>query len=661
MKQKITNLLFAFLMVATAKAQQADTTHQIKEVLVTYQANRNTPVTFQNLPAATLVLKNTGQEPAFLLTETPSITAYSDAGNTQGYAYIRMRGIDQTRINMTLDGVPLNEPEDQGAYFSNYPDILNSAGNLQIQRGVGTSKNGVANFGGSIQLFSPDLYDSTRTTFGLGYGSFNSMRAFGEYNSGIRNHKALYVRASQIYSEGYKYHTSNNSQSVFISSGLFYDKSVWKINLLAGQQRNGLGWLGVSDSLLKIDRRTNANSDEDDRFTQCLAQLQNQWQISRSATLQSGVYYTFLKGNYDFDFNNFIGLPSTEELYNYAFLSHLTGFFSNFTFSKNHFNWTTGVHGNRYHRQHTGSEKALGELYVNTGFKQEFSGFTKVDYTIGNFSLFGDLQYRHTAFRYEGGVPMDRLDWQFVNPKAGISYRFNDGSNLYYSVGSTGREPTRNDMFGGNDDLLPDSFGNALLFNTDPEYVTDHELGFRHQSERTQWNVNGYYMDFRNEIVLDGKFGPNGLALTNNVEKSYRTGVEMSLTFQLNNHWQLINHSSFNYSRIKEQRETFRPILTPPVIIFQEVNWRLRGWVFALSGRYQDRSYIDFANSAAIDAYILVNARVHYSIKRYRFSVFANNLTNARYFNNGYVDFDGSSKYFVQAPANFYANLIYQF
>ena len=321
-------LLTVFTLLSFGQLTAQDTLHidsvkHLDEVVVTYQADKRTPVTFQNIYSKTIKEKSTGQEPSFLLSETPSITNYSDGGNSQGYSYYRIRGIDQTRINTTFDGMPMNEPEDQGAYFSNYPDILNSVSKIQIQRGVGTTKNGVASYGGSVQLFSPNLADTTKTTFGLGYGSFNSLRVFGEFNSGIKNKKALYVRASQIYSDGYKYHSSNNSQSVFFSGGLFYDKSIWKLNFLAGHQQNDMAWIGVSDSLIDIDRQTNANSkQEKDRFFQMLTQLQNSWQISRSSALQSSIYYTFLKGNYGFDYNNFSGLPSTDELYNYAFLSN---------------------------------------------------------------------------------------------------------------------------------------------------------------------------------------------------------------------------------------------------------------------------------------------------------------------------------------------------
>ena len=664
--KKYTLLLYiSVLAISQTFAQDTikkDSINRLKEIIINYQADKLTPITFQNISSKDIELKSIGQEPSFLFSQTPSITNYSDAGNSQGYSYFRLRGIDQTRINITLDGVPLNEPEDQGAYFSNYPDILNSVSKIQIQRGVGTSKNGVASYGGSFQLFSPNLYDSSKTTFGLSNGSFNSLRAFGEYNSGVKNSKALYIRASQIYSEGYKYHSSNNSKSIFLSCGLFYKKSIWKLNLLAGHQQNDMAWIGVSDSLIGIDRRTNANNkQEKDKFLQTLIQLQNSWKINRSSSIETSIYYTFLNGNYGFDFNSFLGLPSTDELYNYAFQSNLVGFFSNYTFSKKQFKLTTGVHGNNYNRQHTGSEKTLGQLYQNTGFKNEISIYTKADYTLKWLTFFADLQYRYVSFDYKGSVDIHKLEWQFINPKAGLSVAIKPNSTFYYSLGSTGREPTRNDMFGGNDDLLADSLGNPIFHITKPEFVLNHELGFRFQKDKLNLNVNFYYLDFKNEIVLDGKFGPNGLALTNNVEQSFRTGLELSVNYNVSKHFSLVNNSSFNYSRIKEQTEIFSSILTPPIIINQEAIFSKNNFTIAFSARYQDHSFIDFANEYKVNSYFLLNSRASYKIKSFQFSVFLNNITNAKYYNHGYIDFDGSKKYFVQAPTNFYASIQYSF
>jgi iron complex outermembrane receptor protein len=168
-------------------------------------------------------------------------------------------------------------------------------------------------------------------------------------------------------------------------------------------------------------------------------------------------------------------------------------------------------------------------------------------------------------------------------------------------------------------------------------------------------------MDFKNEIVLDGKFGPNGLVLTNNVEQSFRTGLELSINYKVAKHFSLVNNSSFNYSRIKEKTETFSPILTPPIIINQEVVFSKNNFTIALSGRYQHQSFIDFANEEKVKGYFLLNSRASYETKGFLFSVFLNNITNAKYFNQGYVDFDGSKKYFVQAPFNFYTSIQYSF
>jgi iron complex outermembrane receptor protein len=632
----------------------------LQEVVVPYQADKLTPVTFQNISGKELNARSVGQEPSFLLNQLPSITNYSDAGHSQGYSYLRMRGIDQTRINISLDGVPLNEPEDQGAYFSNYPDLLNSVSKMQVQRGAGTSKNGVASYGGSLQLFSPNLYDSANTTFGAGYGSFNSLRVFGECNSGVKNGKALYARVSEVYSDGYKHNSSNNSQSAFISGGWFTNKAAWKLNVLYGHQQNELAWLGVSDSLIAIDRKTNANKNEKDKFTQIMTQLHNRWQLNTASYLQSAVYYATLNGGYDYNQNNFLGLPTTDEMYHYAFQSQLVGFFSNYNLALNAFTFTTGVHGNVYNRQHIYSERTMGRLYKNIGYKDEASAFVKAVYNVSRFSFFTDIQYRYTQFDYKGTVHLDKLNWNFLNPKVGVSLEIEPSLVAYYSIGRTGREPTRNDLFLGNDDLLADSAGNPLISSPAAEYVVDHEAGIRFQSKKWNVNLNWYYMNFENEIVLNGKFGPNGLALTNNVEKSFRTGVELSAACHLNRHFSFINNSSYNYSRIKEQKVTFSPILTPAVIINQEAVYGYRNFSVSMTVRYQDKSFIDFANTSTIKGYTLLNARVGYTCRRFEFAAFIDNITNAKYFNNGYVDYDGSKKYFVQAPTTVYGSIKYR-
>jgi iron complex outermembrane receptor protein len=251
------------------------------------------------------------------------------------------------------------------------------------------------------------------------------------------------------------------------------------------------------------------------------------------------------------------------------------------------------------------------------------------------------------------------MEWYFINPRAGLSVEVNPNSIIFYSIGSTGREPTRNDLFGGNDNLLADSFGNPIKSILTPEYVLNHELGFRHQSQNIAFNMNLYYMDFKNEIVLDGKYGPNGLALTNKVERSIRTGIELSVSYKVSNSLTLINNSSFNYSRIKQNKIVFTPILSPPIIVNQEAVYSYKGSSIAVVARYQDKSFIDFANTCIVKSYFLFNVRIEYNINGFHLCMFLNNITNSKYFNNGYVDIDGSRKYFVQTPANINISIIY--
>ena len=168
-------------------------------------------------------------------------------------------------------------------------------------------------------------------------------------------------------------------------------------------------------------------------------------------------------------------------------------------------------------------------------------------------------------------------------------------------------------------------------------------------------------MQFNNEIVLNGNFGPNGLALTNNVDKSIRTGAELYITYRLSPAFTLINNSSYNYSRITEQQLQFSPILTPPIIINQEVIYTFKRYTAAIAARYQDMSFIDFANTSTIDEYFMLNMLMSYKTGKIQLTLFENNLTNAAYFNNGYVDFTGSKRYFVPAPVNLYIAAKYSF
>ncbi|NLR90198.1 TonB-dependent receptor [Flammeovirga agarivorans] len=642
-----------------------DSITNLDEVIISssFLATKYTPVAYEDLLVEDISFKNIGQEPSFLLSESPSMTVYSDAGGYQGYSYFRLRGIDQSRINFTLDGVPLNEPEDQGFYFANFGDFLNSVSSMQIQRGVGTTQNGTASYGGSIQFASVNLYDSTYAKLEGGYGSFNSYRIAGEYNSGVKNDKAIYVRASHLASDNYKYNADNNSVSGFVSAGLFKEKYDLRFTTFAGNQKNGLAWAGVSQELIDEDPRTNANVNERDNFTQTFSSLSNKWSISDQSTLNTSVFYSYVDGNYDYNWLGYDTTPDT--LDNYAFTSNFVGFYSNYQYETDHLKWTTGVLMDWYARDHVGTNTYDPSLfYKNTGYKNEISAFTKAMYQLGNFYFFVDLQYRYASFDYEGDVSFEKLEWNFFNPKGGVTYKIDSSWDVYYNIGKTGREPTRNDMFGGWDNLLADSTGAPQIGGTDPEYVVDQEFGVRVSKQNWNANLNGFYMSFDNEYILDGQLGPNGLPLTSNVESSIRTGVELEVTYHLNEHWKLKNSTSYNYSQVKDQGVEFSQILTPNWIVNQDILYMIHRFEIGATLRYQSESYIDNANENIIDGYFLLNARASYILNDHiQISVIGNNLTNSFYYNYGYVDVwdNNTNKYLVTAPINFYGNLTVTF
>lgn len=659
MRQLLSFVLLFILFITKTAAQDSlssDTAYRLNEIVI-YSANEFQPATHVDLDDSVVFVKSTGQEASSIFSETPSVSIYSDAGTTQGYSYIRMRGIDQTRINITYDGVPLNEPEDQGAYFSNYPDLLASASKVQIQRGVGTTKNGVASYGGSIQLHSAKFTDSLTGFAGLGYGSYNNVHTYAGINTPLGKKFNFYLRAAEVYSDGYKYHSSNHSQSIVASLAFHNDHSVVRLNVVSGHQQNELAWLGVRDSLIKLDRRTNANGNEKDNFQQHLVQLCVSTTKRPTITRQTSFYYTFLNGNYDFDLNNFLGFPPTEEMYNYAFRSDLVGVYTNIAWSPGAFRMAGGLHANLYSRTHTGSVNSTGQLYSNQGYKREASAFARASYNMGMLTIFADMELRVALFDYIGADTLDTFEWMFFNPKGGATYKLKDHAKLYYTIGMTGREPTRNDIFGGNDNPLVDSLGQVITFITRAEQVIDHELGLMYSGNKFKGTINVYLMSFRNEIVLNGKFGPNGLPLTNNVDLSIRSGMELTAVFDFSTHLRSVVNASYNYSNITENNIGFKPILTPAAIGTLEMVWHNSVVEIALVGRYQSNAFIDYANTQKIDDFFLLNSRVSYLLGNFRFSAFLNNVTSAKYYSSGYVDYDGSAKYFVQAPINYHASV----
>lgn len=659
-KSILTLLLVINASLTWSQVQQKDSILLSEATIMAKAVDQTIPVSFADIDQQQLNRLNTGQEPSQILTTLPSVTAYSDAGNFVGYSYFRLRGIDQTRINMTLDGIPLNEPEDQGAYFSNFPDFFNSLQSVQMQRGVGTSSNGVSSYAGSINFQSVSLIGVSGSEIGVNYGSYQTYRVYGEHKSIYKPNQGFYIRVSALGTDGYKYHSGNTSYSGFLSGSKVFGKHQLKLSGFIGNQKNEMAWIGVSKQQIDDDPQTNANSDEVDNFKQTLWSVQHTWNIKPNLIQNNTVYYNFLDGNYDFDLNNYLGYPSSDELFNYDFQHHFTGLISNINWYKGHWKINGGINVNAYNRCHTGSEKALGQLYQNTGFKKEFSTFSKIRYTVNRFHIYGDVQYRYTNFDYDGSVAFDKLEWNFINTKLGVVYDLSQNWNAYYSFGRSGREPTRNDIFNGEDDLLQDENGEAVINTTRAEYVNDHELGVRLTKNNVALTLNGYYMDFSNELVLNGNYGPNGLALHGNVDQSYRSGIELDLYAHISSHVFVFNQSAFSRNMIKEDGVEFEPILTPEIVINQGLGYRYKALRTQVVLRYQSKAFIDFANDHTAPSFCTLDWQGIYSYKNIDVKLNVYNLCNQDIISSGYLNWDGTPLYFAQAPINFNIGLTWK-
>lgn len=648
-------LLFLLLTLVSTMSYSQDTidTNSINLQEVTIQgvrADEKTPISQKTITKKDIDNIYRSQEMPVMLNMTPSITSSTDGGHNMGYSYFRLRGIDQTRINMTLDGVPLNEPEDQGVYFTNYPDFANSIKSMQIQRGVGTSTNGVSSYAGSINFESIDGFEkSTETQLALGPVTY---RFSLENSTGLTDKKtAFYTRFSTFDTEGYRYNSGSKGYSFFMTGGYYGRKDIVKVTAFSGRSFNQMAWFAVSETDIENDPRTNYNTErEDDDFMQSMVILKYKHNFNNKSSLSTSAFYNRLDGNWKLDLEP---LGAGPDVLNFMLSSNFYGLVSNYNLTTNKYRLNAGISGNMYERYHSMAVlPSTDKLYKNVGLKSEVSSYVKFGYDINKFTLFGDAQIRYVNFTYNGFMKMTPFEWVFFNPKGGLMYTHCKHYNFYASIGQSHREPTRTDIFAGEDDPVE-------YYDVNPESVVDYELGTNINLNNLKLQANVFYMDFKNEITLLGAIGSNGLPLMTNVENSFRSGLELDVSYKLFDkkviNVVLANSSSYNYSRIKDNGQEFQPLYTPNLIINQIVSVMDKDGIFVVSfdAKYHSESYINWENTLTTPSFVLFGAQIDCNIKKdYLISLRMNNLTNERYFTNGYAI--GNERYF-------YANNTFNF
>ena len=650
---------------------RADSARKLEGVMISAVRESAAPISQKTLSRTDIQQHYFGQDiPLVLQGATPSLTSYAETGNYWGYSYIRLRGLDQSRINITLDGIPLNDPEDQVLYFADFPDLANSLQSIQVQRGVGTSSNGTASYAGSINMETMSLAAAPRAgTVQVEGGSFGSRRISADYNTGqLPNHLAFYGRLSALHTDGYRYHSGVEGISGFLSGGYYGDRDILKFTATAGYMRDTMAYLAVPAADLDTNRRINPLSPQErDGFGEQLASIAYTHLLNENSSITATLYRLSAAGDYD------VLLDSLETLH-LDFVSY--GVTSAWSYHRNGLKLDLGFNADSYARDHYAfMHPDLGNpLYFNTSYKHDVAGFAKLGYTLGRATLFGDLQARHAEFRYSpdvhAGISGSSISWSFLNPKIGATYQLTGPLSIYASYGKTSREPTRTDMFAGFDNLDTSSVGFVGGLNrVKPETVHDVEVGTNYRSETLDVQANLYSMDFRNEIAPIGALSYIGSPLNKNVAASYRRGIEADVTYRGIPRWILSGNATESMNRIREYTDSsgdvpvtyhnVEPLLTPRFLSFARAQFALTPSIdLGVQGRYQSVSFLENTSDRR---YVLpesadLDASIGWRIGQAELLVRGNNLTNSKKYGSGYAS-DGVSYYFVLPPRNVFVTL----
>ena len=631
---------------STRRAQRLETVQ-----VTAIRGGEAAPVAATTVTRAQLERRYGGEETPLLLSRQPSITAYAENGAASNYSYMRLRGMSQNRINLTLDGVPLNEPEDQDLYFSNFPDFANSIESVRIQRGVGTSTHGSASYAGAVSFESIAIGAVRRGgEIQLGRGSFNTTRGSAEYQTGLVNGFAGYGRVSTQQTAGYRANSGNRSRSFFASGGWFGARDAVKVTTIGGISANELAYLAVPASELARDRRANPLGEgENDRFRQLMVSLAWSRALSERTTIATTVYGFDAGGHYDIRFD-----PAS--FGNFNLHSRWGGAVGTIAWQGEGRSLIIGANASDYARDHWLNLRELAsslELYANTGHKSEGSIFTKGSLDLGGVTLFGDLQVREAHFRYEprsGSIASSpRARWRFFNPKVGISLQASEGVVAYLSAGMNGREPTRGDMLAGADNIDPPAESSLLpLTRVKPEAVRDVEIGATWRGKGAQLKANVFVMSFRDELAPIGEINVIGYTLRKNVPRSFRRGIEAEGAWRLRPSLTLDGNVAVTDARIASYRDdasgmTYRdvvPLLTPKVTANHGVRALLTRWLMLdVDGRYVSRMMLTNTND---DRYVVppgyvADAALTFGAGRQTVVVQVRNLLDRNLPTSGYV------------------------
>ncbi|WP_261510247.1 TonB-dependent receptor [Chryseobacterium paludis] len=640
--------------------------------------------------------RNLGQDLPILLKNQTSVISTSDAGNGVGYTGFRIRGVAGRGINVMMNGVPFNDSESQGTFFVNVPDLTSSASQIIIQRGVGTSNNGVSAFGASINVISKDPDDKFYVKTDDSYGSFSTYKYSAEVGSGKfwNNRLSLMGRYTHISSDGYIDRASSRLDSYNFTA--LFEEGKTRIRLMAfgGKEKTYQAWNGIDRKTWETDPKFNYSgaiygtdgnitgfyNNETDNYRQNHYQLLWEQRFNDHWNLETTLHYTKGKGYYEnykqgdpFSTYNLPDILDEGELIKdsdfirkkwlnndfYGIVSTLYGKYENLDLN-------FGVVGNQYYGRHYGNVTGVfypineHEYYRGRSVKNEVAGFAKALYKINDFEFFGDLQLRNIDYDTKIILAGDneganlKKNWLFFNPKAGVNYRIGNGK-IFLSYAHAQREPNRDDLIANND--------------VKAEKLHDFEAGFEKQLGIVSLTANLYYMYYVNQLVLNGELNNVGAFIRTNSGESYRRGIEVGAVAKLSKQWEVSGNVSVSQNRnqdFKIENETLVKELGNTQISFSPdivANLGLKfnpnkNFQFSLMNQYVGKQYLDNTEDKNLQLkdYLLTDFNAQYEFKiannDIALKLLVNNIFNKKYVNNGAV-YGGEPYYFSQAGTNF--------
>ena len=585
-----------------------------------------------------------GQDPFYTFSKiSPNIYSQSDNGSGNGYSYIRMRGLDQTRINFTLNGIPLNEMEDQGIYFSNIPGIYSNIGNIQIERGVGTSKYGTTSVVGSINLETKNVLNK-EAFLDFGYGSYNTSRLNCGFSSGLLGSNiAFSMRGSIFGTDGFKNNSGNRGGHAFYEFGYFGKRNIIKVYGFSGGSQNQMAYTAPTMDSINTNYRFNSNiPSEKDTFSQNFVTL-NWINFSKEKlTSNTSIYFNNIRGNYSVKDWGLMGVKSYQG-----------GFASNVVYCDRGININGGFNYNYYKRFHEGpfydDIYNYNGQYHNFGEKQDFTIYTKANILVGDeFYLFGDLQYRFVDFKYQGHNFINN----FVNPKVGVKWIREDGryyNDVYFSLSYTHREPTRSDMFGGEDN--PNIYKN--LINLKSEKITDIELGTNFRYCGIKISANYYMMYFTNEYVSTGQMNLYGIMIKQTYTNSIRTGVEADISYKIHG-FMIGTNLSGSYNKIYDSYGiSHTPYASPNFTMNNFISYEHKYFCVGLNGNMNSKMFLDNTETQNTPKNYIVNAFVGVRYKNISVITNFNNISNQKYYIPAGLSSSGLGTYYVGSLFNY--------